>query len=737
MFGYTDLGYPTHSHLNTEVHVVNYYDSYGFLSTPIVSGKSLIGSFHLPNGSFQESQRVNGMLTGTLSRILGTESFLLNQSLYDEAGRISKEIIEHQLNGVDVTTTTYNFVDVPLTVTRQHYKDGSLQLTVGQQYTYDHAGRVIRVSEQINNQIPVLTSSNYNAIGQLETQKTGNNTVSYSYNARGWLYKASSPLFSLSLNYQRPTDHALAQYNGNISEQIWMTGTGRTPYRYSYSYDMLNRLLEGVNNEGYGETLSYDKMGNITHLARTGQPSITGGEGSFTYDYGVHGSQLQSVGSTGYNRNYQYNGMGSMVSDGQIKVSYNAIGMPKEVTDMADVPKIAYLYDAQGRKLRKTSATETRHYISGIEYVGTGLSAAIDLIHTKGGIARKSGTTFLHEFFLTDHLGNTRVVHNGSGTVLQQTDYLPFGMEINRKISSPKMPYTYNGKELQPDIGMYDYGARFYDAVIGRWNVVDPLAEEDRAWSVYNYVRNNPIRLIDPDGMKWVHGTSAGINYTSTSDPDDIEAFIRDLQQKEANEGMEGEGIPPNEYKYNYETGEYDYISSLGGNDYDVLHFEHSSFVVHNFEGGQRVAPGFWYKPGPMASGALTTVYPETYFIGATAGARTMGWLMGRLAATTGGRVFWSGGDIAKIAAMDFAKANGMKTLEMTMGGHIMNTIGPYLPRSISRPIWDGLSRNFARGASGNINVFQNAVGVSLKSTWRRIEYPILQKNNIFYHIVK
>ncbi len=86
--------------------------------------------------------------------------------------------------------------------------------------------------------------------------------------------------------------------------------------------------------------------------------------------------------------------------------------------------------------------------------------------------------------------------------VVQYENYFPFGMAFGSYVSGVKNDWKYNGKELVGDFDLdwSDYGARMYMADIGRWGVVDPLAEAMRRYSPYNYCFDNPIRFIDPDG---------------------------------------------------------------------------------------------------------------------------------------------------------------------------------------------------------------------------------------------
>ncbi|MCG8328679.1 MAG: hypothetical protein MI974_13395 [Chitinophagales bacterium] len=181
-------------------------------------------------------------------------------------------------------------------------------------------------------------------------------------------------------------------------------------------------------------------------------------------------------------------------------------------------------YDATGRKWEKQSGNNTTEYISDIEY----RNGAIEAIYAPDGRLVFDGLNggsaeFSAEYFHQDHLGNNRLVfcdfnNNGiietsddPGTptneleVTQEIHYYPFGMEQNGNwyaTVAPDNVKLYNGKELnrEGNINLYDYGARWYDPALGRWTTIDPLAENYYPYSPYNYVLNNPIRNIDPDG---------------------------------------------------------------------------------------------------------------------------------------------------------------------------------------------------------------------------------------------
>ena len=105
-------------------------------------------------------------------------------------------------------------------------------------------------------------------------------------------------------------------------------------------------------------------------------------------------------------------------------------------------------------------------------------------------------------------MGNVRLSYakNGSGTeIIEENNFYPFGLKhegYNAVVGNPSYNYQYNGKELQKETGWSDYGARMYMADIGRWGVIDPLAETSRRFTPYNYAYNNPIGFIDPDGRK-------------------------------------------------------------------------------------------------------------------------------------------------------------------------------------------------------------------------------------------
>ncbi len=483
LHGYTNESCPSYVP-NMQVQVVNYYDDYAFPG---------YGSAY--HASSAVSTRTRGLATATKTLVLGTTTMLLTVMYYDEDGRVKETVADNHLGGIDRTVNFYNFAGELTASTRTHTVGANVTI-IANAYTYDHVGRKISTRENINNQGEVvLNRLAYNEIGQLKRKDLhstdGTNfhqNTKFSYNERGWMRGSTSGQFSVKLGYDTLSH---PQYNGNISAQLWGSGSSYHS-RYDYTYDRLNRLTNGTSTGSIpmSEVLTYDVMGNITTMNRDGAGALT---------YGYEGNRLSYVwGLTGY---YAYDINGNATTDGRngVALTYNHLNLP--VTATKTGLNLAYTYDAMGQKLKKvstTASTTTTDYVDGIQYE----NGAIDFIQTEEGMAKNNGGTYTYQYNLTDHLGNVRYtfdIYGGALRKLQEDDYYAFGKR--RVVTGGNNRYLYNGKEVQEELGQYDYGARFYDSEIGRWNVVDPLAEKMRRFSPYNYAFNNPIRFVDPDGM--------------------------------------------------------------------------------------------------------------------------------------------------------------------------------------------------------------------------------------------
>lgn len=123
----------------------------------------------------------------------------------------------------------------------------------------------------------------------------------------------------------------------------------------------------------------------------------------------------------------------------------------------------------------------------------------------------------LHSTTNSYHLGNNDEVVDAKGVVQQVTNYYPFGApyaDASATLNPSLQAYKYNGKELDHMHGLntYDYGARQYNPVTGRWDRMDPLSEKYYSTSPYAYCANNPVNANDPDGraINWLLGGAIG-----------------------------------------------------------------------------------------------------------------------------------------------------------------------------------------------------------------------------------
>ena len=327
----------------------------------------------------------------------------------------------------------------------------------------------------------------------------------------------------------------------------WFTQNQNTYVNgYSFKYDGLNRLKAGiffsrfdasavvepmptyyadgiVSGIGSEKEITYDKNGNILTLNRYGHHS----GGTVLFDqlsYQYDGNRLMRVIDANPNsflsgefcntaapnlqNSYDANGNLTFDVDRNMLLFYNDDNLPTNISFSNWA--MTNGYRADGVKMSKSIYNAEGRTVLQEEYFGNlvlNFGKPVRILHADGVIELNASLQPTFYYYLKDHLGNIRAVVSPTATnsvhIDQTSEYYPFGMNISKNFTSTTInKYKYNGKEEQEMPGRWlDYGARFYDPQIGRFTIVDPLAERRIGWSPYAYCLNNPILRIDPNGL--------------------------------------------------------------------------------------------------------------------------------------------------------------------------------------------------------------------------------------------
>ena len=508
-----------------------------FVRTSSIPDDATTGYSEMPGYGKRYSGGCKGQLTGNWTARLTPQLAGSTYSVmyYDDRYRVIQRKGNNSLNGMEAVYTSYNFEGSPVKEKRIHSVPGQDIITEVRNHTYDLANRLLQTTYQLNDDAPVILVDNvYDEIGRLKTEKrTGHSKLrtDYAYNLRSWTKGINDPLFHQTLNYQESIDGTTPCYNGNISSMTWKSGgsAATNEMGYRFTYDGLSRMKDAIygeantlsiNHNRFNEQITgYDKMGNILGLLRYGQTSATGYGLVDNLNLVYNGNQLQSVDDHAPNSvygngmefkdnanqpvEYGYDKNGNLTKDLNKNISnirYNLINLPSQIT-FSDGNTIDYEYGSDGRKLR--TVHQTGNTILTTDYCGNAIyeNGSLKLLLTKTGYVSFPDKKF--HFYLKDHQGNVRVVADKDGKLEETNDYYPFGGTFTT--STSVQPYKYNGKELDrvSGLNLYDYGARYYDATIGRWCMVDSLSEKYYSFNSYNYCGNNPARYVDPDGNGW------------------------------------------------------------------------------------------------------------------------------------------------------------------------------------------------------------------------------------------
>ncbi len=407
--------------------------------------------------------------------------------LYDSFGEVIQKS-QHHSNGNLTQTVGYTYLNGDLT--RITYPSGAYV-----DYTWSQG----RVTEVRVNGSPLLTGIQYQPFGTPKAWTWGNG-LSYRIDQdpeTGWTSKYPLAADSRTLVYDAA---------GRISAYSHLS-TGQNK---SFDYDALDRVTGMVTNQGAIGWL-YDGNGN-----RTRQQS---GGVDYLYAYAINSNRLQTVAGP-VAKNYQYDAAGNVVNDGTYAYTYDDYHRLSKITWNGQATN--YYYNGMGQRVLKTGRGAT----NGVEYYVYDEGGLRLGDYTSGG-ARLQETVWLGDrpvgvltstgallYVYADHLNAPRVLTDATNKVVWRWDGDVFG--VGGPAQDPdgdgvKVVYSlrFPGQAYDGETGLHYNYHRHYEPRTGRYVEADPIGLAGGS-NLYTYVRNNPLRWIDPLGLFTYSATAGG-----------------------------------------------------------------------------------------------------------------------------------------------------------------------------------------------------------------------------------
>lgn len=396
---------------------------------------------------------------------------------------------------------------VTKTVTYGYYANGlrSSMSSYGGTISYGYDSALRLVSQTDPNDGGRAITHTYDAEGRPET--TGfpsglKERISYDIDGRIDLLTATDPagsvLQSFDYDYGLITDPNNVSkpgpdfWNGKVTRAVESDGSAT-----AYGYDDLGRLASAIRTgtNAYDQSYAYDANGNRTSVTTNGVTTTA------TYDAA---DQLVSLGSA----TYSYDRTGNLLSDGGLTYAYDSTNRTAGIETAAGA-RLAFGYDGQGRRVSRTIGTDRTDYW----YDSTGMaletgpttatysrSPAGKLLSVRSGAATHN--------YLGDRLGSVTGLVSSAGSLTDTYGYKAYGGD-NGSASTTYNPYRYTGTYLDEATGLYQMGARYYQAESASFTQADPHPTQMMGQS-HAYAAGDPANNTDPTGLYVWDGSGGG-----------------------------------------------------------------------------------------------------------------------------------------------------------------------------------------------------------------------------------